>query len=300
MKLALEHDIKLPTGVLGLSATPDGGRAFVTCVDGSVNAVNFATGEAIPLERWHESYASGCVLLRDQQTLISAGYDGALLWHDLASGECTRRVQAHNFWSWRVALSPNANLLATVTGQYLPGGWKYEPAEEQEPSVKVFDTATGELVAQFAHTPPVLSCAFHPDGEQLAAANLMGDVRVWRLGGGNQPVSSWNSPDFTSWGKTKSHHYSGGVYSLAFSHGGDTLVGCGMGADPRSDGRQRKDDLAALGLARRPVDRPDQGRSAWRRVDGDHRVAPGSRAVCHGRPSSSRQLERRGLRRCRR
>jgi WD40 repeat protein len=193
--------------------------------------VDPTTGKAEPFAEKHHSFASGCVLLPDGKTMISGGYDGWLLWHDVATKRCWRRVQAHQFWNWQLALSPDGRHLATVTGQYLPGGWKYEPAQETEPSVKVFDTLTGEPVAAFSHGPPVLSCCFSPDGLHLAAANMMGDIKIWKLpaSADGQPVAQWNSPDFTSWGTTKTHHYCGGIYSLAFSPDGSTLLCCGMG-----------------------------------------------------------------------
>ena len=231
MKLTLAHDHKLPTGVLGLAITPDGGRAFAACADGAIYSVDLATGNAEVFAEKHSSFASGCVLLPDGRTLISGGYDGALLWHDVETRRCWRRVQAHQFWNWQLALSPDGSLIATTTGQYLPGGWKYEPSAESEPSVKVFDTETGDLFASFNHTPPVLSCAFSPDGQHLAAANMMGEVRVWNLpsDANDRPVAQWTSPDFTSWGTTKSHHYCGGIYGLVFSPDGESLLGCGMG-----------------------------------------------------------------------
>ena len=231
MKLTRIHDHPLATGVLGLAITLDGSRAFASCMDGTVHSVDTASGHADAFEKKHASFASGCVLLPDGRTIITAGYDGALLWHDTTTRECTREVKAHDFWSWQLALSPDGTRVATVTGQYLSGGWKYEPAAETEPSVKIYDTATGELVASFTHTPPVLSCAFSPDGQHLAAANMLGEVRVWdlRAGGDGKPVAQWKSPDFTSWGSTKSHHFTGGIYALAFSPDGASLLGCGMG-----------------------------------------------------------------------
>ena len=231
MKLTLDHDHKLPTGALGLAITPDGRRAFAACSDGALYSVDTTSGKAEPFAEKHSSYASGCVLLPDGRTVISGGYDGMLRWFDLETRQCTRRVQAHKFWSWKLALSPDGRRVASTTGQYLPGGWKYEPAAEDEPSVKVFDTASGEVVASFAHTPPVLSCAFSPDGQHLAAANMMGEVRVWKIAAGPniKPVAQWTSPDFTSWGSIKTHHYCGGIYGLSFSPDGTSLLGCGMG-----------------------------------------------------------------------
>jgi WD40 repeat protein len=230
MKLSRIHDHSLPTGVLGLAITPDASRAYAACVDGAIREVDLTSGKSTEFEGKHSSYASSCVLLPDGRTLISGGYDGMLLWHDVETRRCWRRLQAHRFWSWQLALSPDGTRVASVTGQYLSGGWKYEPATETEPSVRVFDARTGDPVAEFPHTPPVLSCAFSPDGRHLAAANMMGEVRVWALNADGKPAGQWTSPDFTSWGTTKSHHYCGGIYGLAFAPDSGSILCCGMGA----------------------------------------------------------------------
>jgi WD40 repeat protein len=230
MKLTLAYDHKLETGILGLAGEPKADRVFAACANGVIYEVDIASGRANAFETKHESFASGCVLLPNGKTLISGGYDGALIWHDIETRRTMRKIKAHQFWSWQLALSPDGMRVASVTGQYLPGGWKYEPAESNEPSVKVFDTDTGEIVAARNHLPPVLSCAFSPDGKHIAAANLMGEVRVWELQGSEEPVSKWTSPAFTSWGTVKTHHYCGGIYALAFSPNGTEMLGCGMGA----------------------------------------------------------------------
>jgi WD40 repeat protein len=228
MKLEKPRDIALPTGVLGLAASPDGARLYAACMDGRIFQVDAASGEAVALEAKHASFASGCVVLPDGNTLISGGYDGWLIWHDLETGRSFRRLKAHEFWSWQLALSPDGGQVATVTGQYLAGGEKYEPAPATEPTVKIYDTQSGDLVREFTHLPPVLSVAFSPDGEHLAAANMMGEVRVWKVAGGAQ-AAEFTSPDFTSWGIIKSPHYLGGIYGLAFAPDGSSLLCCGMG-----------------------------------------------------------------------
>ena len=59
---------------------------------------------------------------------------------------------------------------------------------------------------------------------------MMGEVRVWNLESKDtKPASQWTTPDFTSWGSIKTHHYCGGIYSLAFSPDGAALLCCGMG-----------------------------------------------------------------------
>ena len=228
MKLEKRRDLKLPTGVLGLSGVPDGSRLFAACMDGQVLAVDTASGTLTPFPGKHTSYASGCVLLPDGKTLISGGYDGCLLWHEVESLREIRRVQAHDFWSWQLALAPAGDRVASVTGQYLAGGEKYEPAPSGEPTVKVYDTRSGELLQAWHHLPPVLSVAFSPDGQHLTAANMMGEVRIWNVSTG-QLAAHFTTPEFTSWGIIKSPHYCGGIYSLAFAPDGASLLACGMG-----------------------------------------------------------------------
>lgn len=228
MKLLKSKDLSLPAGVLGLAADAGGKRLFASCMDGAVYGCDPATGATAPFEARHASFASGCALLPGGETLISAGYDGWLLWHEVATKRCFRRVQAHRFWSWQMAASPDGRRVATVTGQYLAGGEKYEPAPAAEPTVKVFDTHTGDLTRTFDHGPPVQSVAFAPDGRHLAAANMMGEVRVWDIETG-ATAAKFTAPGFTSWGVQKSPNYCGGIYGLAFAPDGASLLCCGMG-----------------------------------------------------------------------
>src|SRR5262245_57701816 len=181
-KLLKRH--MLPTGVLCIAARADGRTLFAACTDG-VYELSLETGERKHLYD-HESYASGVALFEASNTLVSAGYDGALVWYDLGAGKKIRTVKAHEFWSWQLDRSPDGKYVASATGQYLAGGPKYEPAPEREPSVKVFDSASGALIHSLAHVPSVQSVAWSPDSRHLAAGNLMGEVRIWELPSGKQ------------------------------------------------------------------------------------------------------------------
>src|SRR5688500_5679586 len=105
MKLEKPRDITLPTGTLSVALAPDGSRLFAGCMDGQVFDIEVHSGVTEAFADKHTSYASGCVVLPDGRTLISAGYDGWLMWHDLETKRSYRRVKAHEFWSWQLALS---------------------------------------------------------------------------------------------------------------------------------------------------------------------------------------------------
>lgn len=239
-KMEKVKDFSLPSAVLALAATPEGKTLVAACQDGGVFRIEVETGKVESLGQ-HESYASGAAVLHDGRTALSGGYDGVLQWHDLADRKTIRKVQAHDFWSWDLDASPDGSLIASVTGRYEAGGYKYEPASEREPSVKLFDAQTGELRHQFPHVPPVQAVAFSPDGRHVAAGNLMGEIRVWEIASGKE-TSRWTTSDLTSWGIIKSHHYLGGVFAMMFHPRGDELYLCGMGPmrDPMAgNGAQR-------------------------------------------------------------
>jgi WD40 repeat protein len=233
------HEHKLPAPVLGFDLSADGKTCYIACLDGGIYQVDGETGAHTQLGR-HDSYASSVHLIPGTSLLVSGGYDGTLRWHDLAQLKTIRTITAHRFWSWQLAVSNDGRHVASVTGQYQCGGYKYEPAPEAEPSVKLFNAQTGELVRALSHVPPVQAVAFSPDGNFIAAGNLMGEVRVWEVSSGRQ-VSNFTTPSFTGWGIIKGHYYTGGIYAMHFTPDGDHLLVCGMGSttDPAAgNGKQ--------------------------------------------------------------
>jgi WD40 repeat protein len=240
-KLALKSlkEVKLPTGVLAMDVAADARHAFASCIDGGVFAVDLDSGRKEKLGE-HASYASGAALVANSPLLISAGYDGVLQWHDTRERRTVRKVAAHQFWSWQSAASRDGKFIASVTGQYICGGYKYEPLAGREPSVRVYEAESGRLVHSFTHVPPVQAVAFSRDGRLVAAGNLMGEVRVSEIASGRQ-VATFTTPSFTGWGIIKGHYYTGGIFALHFAADDEELYLAGMGSttDPAAgNGRQ--------------------------------------------------------------
>ncbi len=237
--------IEVPTGVLDLDVTADSRWVYVAALDG-VYRIDCESTSVQLLDK-HPSYVSGVALADEDQRLVSAGYDGCLQFRDLSNLqsdslplEPVRTENAHSFWSWKLAASPDRKRVASVSGQYLAGGERYEPLAATEPTVKVYDSLTGEPLHAFEFLPSVQAVAFDPSGRFLAAGNLMGDIAVWDLTTGKL-VTQWRTPDFTSWGIIKSHCYIGGIHALMFSADGKSLYAAGMGEmrDPMAgNGRQ--------------------------------------------------------------
>ena len=241
MKVELKKGatLKMPTHCLSL-ARGESDQFYASCFDGGIYSV--------PKTRWkkpvmlaeHQNYASGVNWSPAARHLISAGYDGRLLWTNPDEKKITREVKAHDFWSWQSAISPDGTRIASSTGQYLCGGYKYEPAPEKEPSVKVFEVHTGKQTHAFEHVPPVESVAFSNNGKFLAAGNLMGEVRVWDLTT-NMEAARIKTANFTGWGIIKGHYFTGGVFALAFSPDDSEIFLAGMGStrDPAAgNGKQ--------------------------------------------------------------
>ena len=219
------RELKLPSGVLSAALAEDGKRIAAACLDG-VYLTDLDSGDSEKLYS-HDSYVSSVEWISDQ-SIVSAGYDGRITWFDISLSQEVRRAKAHQFWSWDLALSSDRSRLATVTGQYLAGGYRYEPAAETEASIRVYDVASGEVLHDLPHVPSVQAVAISPNGQYVAAGNLMGEVRVYDLLSG-ELKSQWTTSDFTSWGIIKSHSYLGGVFSIRFTPDGESILLAGMG-----------------------------------------------------------------------
>lgn len=233
----LQTDLKLPAAVLAAAWLREN-ELLAGCLDGvyriDLEAANHRHVGA------HSSYVSSVAVLPQQGQYLSAGYDGRLKWYDSSTDEVVRVLDLHSFWSWDMAVSPDESLIASVTGQYLAGGYKYEPAPEREPSIRIVSAKSGEILQSLSHVPSVQAVAFSHDSQFVAAGNLMGEVRIYNVHSGEQ-VAHWTTPDFTSWGIIKSHCYLGGIFALRFTPDDGSLLMCGMGPmrDPMAgNGRQ--------------------------------------------------------------
>lgn len=207
--------------VLALARVPGGGRLIFGGSDFGVHDVDLASEKPEPRKLGgHESYVTGLAVAGGQA--VSGGYDGRLIWWDLAKGTRVRSVEAHGKWLRAVAASPDGSLVASVADDMACRLWDAKTGEKRR-------ELNGHAAITPHHFPSMLyACAFSPDGTFLATGDKVGHVVVWEVATGKS-AATFESPIFYTWDPTQRRHSIGGIRSLAFSPDGTRLAVGGMG-----------------------------------------------------------------------
>jgi ferric-dicitrate binding protein FerR (iron transport regulator) len=105
-----------------------------------------------------------------------------------------------------IAFAPDGSLLATALG--------YGKGAKGSEQIALWDPRTGKELTRLAgHSELILTLAFSPDGQTLAASFKDGTVKLWRVAG-------WQE-------RLVFQGHSGEVYALAFAPGGKWLATAG-------------------------------------------------------------------------
>lgn len=220
-KMKLAKDAGRSEIFLSLARVNDSGRVFLGASDGKVYDIDLLA-EKPEFKSWegHQSYVTGLALAGE--TLISAGYDGKLIWRSIATGEISRTVVAHERWIRKAALSPDGKRVATVA---------------DDMRCRVFDVESGQKVHELQgheaktpnHFPSMLyTVAFSPNGQHLATADRVGHICIWDAASGGK-LQTLDAPGFYTWDPKQRIHSIGGIRSIAFSADGTKLAAGGIG-----------------------------------------------------------------------
>ena len=164
-KTYIVHDLAHSSPLISCRFDPSMRFVFAGAQDYRVWRWELATGKKteVPVESWVRGMAFG----DDGKTLVTAGYDGRLIWWPLAADkpQPLRSIDQHQGWVRAVAVSPDNSLLASVGNDRL---------------VRLWDMREGTLVREMAgHDSHIYSVAFHPDGKQLATGDLNCNLIGW-------------------------------------------------------------------------------------------------------------------------
>jgi len=193
---------------------PTGKYVFASGQDYRISRFSLADGKRVSLPDEHESWVRGMAFAPDGETLLTAGYDGRLIWWSATATtpEPIRQVDAHDGWIREVAVSPDGKLIATCGNDML---------------VKLWEMSTGKLIQQLTgHDRHVYNVKFHPSGSALVSNDLMGNFRHWNVSSGKLE---------REFRQAQMHKYDpkfradiGGARGMAFSPDGTLLAASGI------------------------------------------------------------------------
>ncbi|KAK5946419.1 TOR complex subunit lst8 [Knufia obscura] len=142
--------------------------------------------------------------------LISAGYDHTIRFWEALSGICSRTIQHPESQVNRLCITPDKKYLAAagrhmvrlydikssnpspimvfeghsnnITAVAFHVDTKWMVTSSEDSTVKVWDTRTGNVQRNYAHTHPVNDVVIHPNQGEIVSADRGGNVRVFDLG----------------------------------------------------------------------------------------------------------------------
>lgn len=207
--------------LFAVARVPNSETLLLASSDGAVHEIN--AGDSNPADRelaHHGRYVTSVRLAGD--IAISGGYDGRLIWWDMARGQVVRTILAHQRWIRNIAVSPDATRIASVGDDMV---------------ARIWDVTTGarlhELRGHAEHTPSgftmmLYNCAFSGDGGFLATADRIGHVIIWDTATGRQ-ISAVEAPLLYTWDARQRIRSIGGARGLAFSPDSKHLAVGGVG-----------------------------------------------------------------------
>jgi WD40 repeat protein len=217
----LVRDHQRPIITFAVARLADSDTVYLGCSDFKVYSANLGAGKFEPRELYsHESYVTGVAL--SGTTLLSGGYDGKLIWCDIATGEVIRTIDAHAKWIRKVAASPDGTLAASVGDDMVCRVWQVESGRLVH-ELRGHQERTPQNFGSMLH-----AVAFSPDGRRLATGDKVAHVVVWDVESGRE-LGSCDAPIMYTWDKVQRLHSIGGVRALAFSPDGEQLALGGTG-----------------------------------------------------------------------
>ena len=212
-KTHITRTLKHDSPIIGCRFDRTGKFVFFSAEDFRVWRWEWSTEAKVPFAG-HDSWVRGMALDPSNQTLVTGGYDGRLIWWpaNAEKPEPIRKIDAHAGWVRAVAVSPDGKLVASVGNDRL---------------AKLWSLTDGTLVRELrGHESQVYNVAFHPSGSALVTGDHKCNLIHWDLADGKL-VRQFKTASL--------HKYDdqfkadiGGFLGLTFTADGKRLAACGI------------------------------------------------------------------------
>jgi len=214
-KTHLVHDLDHKSPLISCRFLPGSEKTvFIGAQDYSVWRYNAdgsgKTEYVLPQKTW----VRGMAFNSSGTTLITAGYDGRLVWWP-TEGEKPkpiRAIDAHRGWARAVAVTPDDSLVASVGNDMI---------------VRLWNFADGALVREMkGHESHIYNACFHPGGQHLATGDLTCHLIDWEVAAGKQ-ARSWQAESLHKYDPTFKAII-GGFRGMTFSQDGKYIAVSGI------------------------------------------------------------------------
>jgi WD40 repeat protein len=220
-KIKVVKEISRPGILFRIARMPNSGRLFAGSSDYKVYDLDTAAEEIEPVEMvGHKSYVMG--LVKTDAHVVSAGYEGQLIWWNPENHEQVRAIEGHERWIRNLTQSPDGGSLVSVADDMSCKVWNAESGE-------LIRTLNGhDAVTEHNMRNMLYCCAVSPNNEFIATADRFCTVVVWEMSTGKE-VARMRAEELYTWDPKQRIHAIGGIRSVTFSPDGNALAVGGVG-----------------------------------------------------------------------
>jgi len=174
--LATGAELKILRGhtdeVCSLAFSPDSKRIVSGSMDKTIRVWNVASEKELMTLRGHDGPVWSVAISSDGKQIASGSWDNNTIriW-DAQTGAELRQLRGYKNGVSSISFSPDSRWVASVN---------------TDEGIKLWDVATGELMASYGQDEDATFVAFSPDGKQIVSGDDLGEITLWDATSGSK------------------------------------------------------------------------------------------------------------------